>query len=75
MCIWTLSVGEMRAFLRAFFIFTDESWCSFWKLHYLDAGLSLRQITAELNEEGVPTARGGQWHLTSVKRLVDRLAA
>jgi len=41
----------------------------------VDAGLSLRQITAELNDEGVPTARGGQWHLTSVKRLVDRLAA
>ncbi|MEP0940279.1 MAG: recombinase family protein [Rhizobiaceae bacterium] len=41
----------------------------------VDAGLSLRQITAELNEEGVPTARGGQWHLTSVKRLVDRVVA
>ena len=42
---------------------------------HLDAGLSLRQITKALNDEGVPTARGGQWHLTSVKRLVDRLAA
>jgi len=41
----------------------------------LDDGKSLRTITDELNAEGVPTARGGQWHLTSVKRLVDRLAA
>ena len=40
----------------------------------IDAGLSLRQITAALNDDGIPTARGGQWHLTSVKRLVDRLA-
>ena len=39
----------------------------------IEAGKSLRTITAELNVEGVPTARGGQWHLTSVKRLVDRL--
>lgn len=41
----------------------------------LDAGKSLRTIAAELNADGVPTAKGGQWHLTSVKRLVDRLAA
>ncbi|MCB1528979.1 MAG: recombinase family protein [Hyphomicrobiaceae bacterium] len=41
----------------------------------LDAGKSLRAITAELNAEGVPTAKGGNWHLTSVKRLVDRLSA
>lgn len=41
----------------------------------LDAGKSLRKIAAELNAEGVPTAQGGQWHLTSVKRLVDRIAA
>ncbi len=41
----------------------------------LDAGKSLRKIAAELNAEGVPTAQGRQWHLTSVKRLVDRLAA
>lgn len=41
----------------------------------LDAGKSLRAIAAELNAEGVPTAKGGQWHLTSVKRLVDRIAA
>lgn len=41
----------------------------------LDAGKSLRTIAAELNAEGVPTARGRQWHLTTVKRLVDRVAA
>jgi len=39
----------------------------------LDDGKSLRVIADELNAEDVPTARGGQWHLTSVKRLVDRL--
>jgi len=39
----------------------------------LDAGKSLREITAKLNAEEVPTAKGGSWHLTSVKRLVDRL--
>lgn len=38
------------------------------KLH---ARKSLRAIAAELNTEGVPTAQGGQWHLTSVKRLVE----
>jgi DNA invertase Pin-like site-specific DNA recombinase len=41
----------------------------------IEAGKSLRVITAELNAEGVPTAKGGSWHLTSVKRLVDRIAA
>jgi len=41
----------------------------------IDAGKSLRVITAELNAEEVPTAKGGTWHLTSVKRLVDRIAA
>jgi len=41
----------------------------------LDAGKSLRVIAAELNAEGVPTAKGGEWHLTSVKRMVDRLIA
>jgi DNA invertase Pin-like site-specific DNA recombinase len=41
----------------------------------LEAGKSLRTIAAELNAEGVPTPKGGEWHLTSVKRMVDRLAA
>ena len=38
-------------------------------------GLSLRAIADQLNVDGVPTASGGQWHLTSVARLVKRLAA
>lgn len=38
-------------------------------------GKSLRTITNELNAEGIPTARGGRWHVTSVKRLVDRIKA
>jgi DNA invertase Pin-like site-specific DNA recombinase len=41
----------------------------------LDAGKSLRTIAAELNAEGVPTPMGKEWHLTTVKRMVDRLAA
>jgi len=39
------------------------------------AGKGYRTIAAELNAEDVPTARGGQWHLASVQRLVKRLAA
>jgi DNA invertase Pin-like site-specific DNA recombinase len=41
----------------------------------LDAGKSLRAIAAELNAEGVRTPMGKEWHLTTVKRMVDRLAA
>jgi len=41
----------------------------------LKAGKSLRTIAVELQAEGVPTARGGKWHLASVQRLVRRLAA
>jgi DNA invertase Pin-like site-specific DNA recombinase len=37
------------------------------------AGKSLRQIAEELNREGVPTARGGRWHLATVQRLLARL--
>jgi len=39
----------------------------------LAAGKSLRRIVDELNHEGVPTARGGRWHLASVQRLLARL--
>ena len=55
----------------------DERAAHLWPIikRHIDAALSLRQLTAALNDEGVPTARGGQWHLTSVKRLVDRLTA
>lgn len=41
----------------------------------LAAGASYRTIADELNAEGVPTARGGKWHLGTVQRLVKRLAA
>lgn len=37
-------------------------------------GLSLRAIAERLNGENIP-ARGERWHLTSVARLVERLAA
>lgn len=38
------------------------------------SGLSLRAIAETFNRESIP-ARGKRWHLTSVARLVDRLAA
>jgi DNA invertase Pin-like site-specific DNA recombinase len=36
---------------------------------------SLREIAAELNARGIPTARGGQWSATQVQRVMVRLAA
>lgn len=33
------------------------------------------KIAARLNARNIPTRRGGKWHPTSVKRLVDRLAS
>jgi hypothetical protein len=36
--------------------------------------VSLKSIARELDEQGIPAARGGKWHLTSVTRLVERLA-
>ncbi len=35
---------------------------------------SVREVCAALNAQGVLTRKGGQWHPTSVKRLLDRLA-
>jgi DNA invertase Pin-like site-specific DNA recombinase len=35
--------------------------------------ISVRAIAAELNDREVPTARGGEWHATSVVRLLGRL--
>ncbi|MCB1499227.1 MAG: recombinase family protein [Bauldia sp.] len=35
----------------------------------------LRGIAAALNNRGVRTARGGRWHVSNVKNLVDRLPA
>lgn len=34
------------------------------------AGASMRQIAADLRSDGVPTANGGQWHSSSVRRIV-----
>jgi hypothetical protein len=36
--------------------------------------VSINAIARELNERGIPTARGGKWHLSSVTRLLERLA-
>jgi len=35
----------------------------------------LRGLAAALNRRGVRTARGGCWHVSNVKNLVDRLPA
>jgi DNA invertase Pin-like site-specific DNA recombinase len=35
----------------------------------------LRGIASALNNRGVRTARGGQWHVSNVRNLVDRLPA
>ena len=37
------------------------------------AGLSARQIAAELTERGVPTPSGGKWHGQTVLRVIGRL--
>lgn len=33
---------------------------------------TLREIAAALNARGVATARGGQWHATSVSNILSR---
>jgi putative ABC transport system substrate-binding protein len=38
------------------------------------SGLSARQVAAELNRRGIPTASGKQWHATQVIRVRERLA-
>lgn len=38
------------------------------------AGDSLRTIADRLNAEGVPTARGGRWHASTVRHVMDSLA-
>lgn len=35
--------------------------------------VSIRAITRELSERGIPTARDGKWHSSTVKRLLRRL--
>ena len=38
----------------------------------LDAKMNFTQIAKEFNANGVKTARGGQWHPTTVANIVDR---
>ena len=35
--------------------------------------VSQRELAAELNQRGVPTALGGSWHCTTVARMLTRL--
>jgi beta-phosphoglucomutase-like phosphatase (HAD superfamily) len=35
--------------------------------------VSIKAIVRELNEREIPTATGGKWHRTSVRRLLQRL--
>jgi DNA invertase Pin-like site-specific DNA recombinase len=35
-------------------------------------GKSLREIAALLNDDGVPTRKGGAWNASQVKRVLDR---
>jgi hypothetical protein len=35
----------------------------------------LRGLAMALNNRGVRTARGGRWHVSNVKNLIDRLPA
>jgi DNA invertase Pin-like site-specific DNA recombinase len=37
-------------------------------------GLSLNAMAARMNDDGLPTSRGGAWTATAVKRVVERLA-
>ena len=41
---------------------------------YQRKGLSLRQMAEELNARAIPTARGGQWHATTVRNTLQRVA-
>lgn len=43
-------------------------------LHHRDAGKSYHQIARELNAQGVPGPKGGQWHGRSVKIVCDHCA-
>ena len=36
---------------------------------------SQRKMVAELNRLGIPTVRGGRWHLATVQALLTRLDA
>ena len=36
---------------------------------------TVRALTAELNARGVPTLRGGRWHIASTQNMLKRLEA
>jgi hypothetical protein len=38
-----------------------------------DGFISRRALAGELNRRGIPTARGGRWHYTTVVRMLTRL--
>ena len=38
-----------------------------------ERGLTMRKMVAELNERGIPSAAGGQWHLANLDRALKRL--
>ena len=40
---------------------------------YQSAGMSQRQIVAELNAQGIKTRRGGEWSLVQLQRVLKRL--
>jgi DNA invertase Pin-like site-specific DNA recombinase len=40
-----------------------------------EAGASMRQIADALNEQGVPTAKGGRWHASTVAMVLRRQSA
>jgi DNA invertase Pin-like site-specific DNA recombinase len=37
-------------------------------------GMTLKAISNEMNKRKIPTARGGSWAATTVKRLIDRIS-
>lgn len=39
----------------------------------VSAGMSLREMAEELNSTGPKTARGGMWHPTTVKNVLERI--
>ena len=36
-------------------------------------GLSLREMVQELKLRGVPAARGGRWHITTLRKVLSRV--
>ena len=42
---------------------------------YRGKGFSMAAVAVELNKLGMKTRRGGQWHASTVKNLIDRMVA